>query len=220
VVFVTAATRPPRIDLAVLPELDDVDGGLLVRNDERDRERYRDSDLSGRDLTGSAFTECEFSATTLDGTQLRGARFVECRLTDSFAPSLLAARTSWRDVLVVNPRWGSAELFDADLTALYLRGGKIDYLNLRTSTITDLLIEDCTITDLDLGGCRGTRIALRNCRIETLDLTRAVLQDVDLRSTTLSTVNGLDGLRGVTIDDYQLSLFAPLFADHLGVVVD
>jgi len=42
---------------------------------------------------------------------------------------------------------------------------------------------------------------------------------VDLRSTTLSTVlstvNGLEGLRGVTIDDYQLSLFA----SHFGVVV-
>ena len=33
-------------------------------------------------------------------------------------------------------------------------------------------------------------------------------------------VNGLEGLRGVTIDEYQLSLFAPLFATHLGVVVD
>jgi len=43
---------------------------------------------------------------------------------------------------------------------------------------------------------------------------------VYLRSTTLSTVNELEGLRGVTIDDYQLSLFAPVFASHLGVVVD
>ncbi|MES2092307.1 MAG: hypothetical protein V4531_00635 [Actinomycetota bacterium] len=93
---------------------------------------------------------------------------------------------------------------------MHVRGGKIDYLNLRTSTITDL----------DLGGCRGTRIALRDCRIGTLDLTRAVLRDVDLRSTSFSTVNGLDGLRGVTIDDYQLTLFAPLFAAHLGVSVD
>ncbi|MHC5795799.1 pentapeptide repeat-containing protein [Lacisediminihabitans sp. FW035] len=216
----TASARPPRIDLAVLPVLDEVDGASLLRNDERDRERYSDSDLSARDLTGSVFTECEFSTPILDGTQLRGSRFVECRLTDSFAPSLLAARTSWRDVLVVNPRWGSAELFEADLTSVHVSGGKIDYLNLRTSKITDLLIEDCTITDLDLGGCRGTRIALRNCRIETLDLTRAVLADVDLRSTTLATVNGLDGLRGVTIDDYQLSLFAPLFASYLGVAVD
>ncbi|QNE47203.1 pentapeptide repeat-containing protein [Glaciihabitans sp. INWT7] len=216
----TAPTKAPRMPLVSLPPLDQTDGTLLARNDEREREHYRESDLTGYDLTGSLFTECDFSAVTLDGTQLRGARFVECLISDSFAPSLLAARTTWREGVIVNPRWGSAELFEADITSVHLRGGKIDYLNLRTSTITDLLIEDCTITDIDLGGCRGTRIALRNCRVDTLDVTRATLADVDLRSTSLATVNGLEGLRGVTIDDYQLSLFAPLFASHLGVVVD
>lgn len=195
------------------------DGSLLVARDEREAERFTRDDLTGYDLTGSSFVECEFEAVTFSGTQLRGARFVESRFTDPFAPTFLAARTTWRDVSVENPRWGSAELFEADLTAVRISGGKIDYLNLRTSRLTDVVIEDCTITDLDLGGCRGTRIALRNCRIGTLDLTRATLQDVDLRSTEFSTVNGLDGLRGATIDDYQLSLFAPLFATHLGVSV-
>lgn len=216
----TAPTKAPRIDHAKLPRLEEVDGGLLGRAEERDRQQFRGSDLTGLDLTGSSFTECAFTLTTLNGTQLRGCRFVECGIADSFAPTLLAAHTSWRDVLVENPRWGSAELFDADLASVHIHGGKIDYLNLRTSKITDLLIEDCSITDLDLGGCRGIRIALRNCRVETLDVTRAVLRDVDLRSTSLSSVNGLEGLRGVTIDDYQLSLFAPLFAEHLGLTVD
>lgn len=178
------------------PVLDEIDGRLLSGGVERDRERYRDCDLTGYDLTGSTFTECDFSTVTLYDAQLRGSRFVECHLSSSFAPSLLAARTSWREVLVENPRWGSAELFEADLSSVHVRGGKIDYLNLRTSKITDLLIEDCAVTDLDLGGCRGTRIALRNCRIETLDVTRASLMHVDLRSTALSTVNGLEGLGG------------------------
>ena len=216
----TAPTTAPWIPLVPLPDLVVIDGRSITRNDERDRERYCDADLTGYDLTAIHFTECDFAAVSLDDAQLRGARFVECRISDCFAPSLRAAGTTWREVVIVNPRWGSAELFEADIASMHLRGGKIDYLNLRTSTITDLLIEDCTITDLDLGGCRGTRIALRNCRLETLDVTRATLADVDLRSTTLSTVNGLEGLRGVTIDDYQLSLFAPLFASHLGVVVD
>jgi uncharacterized protein YjbI with pentapeptide repeats len=123
-------------------------------------------------------------------------------------------------VLIENPRWGSAELFEADAESLQIRGGKIDFLNLRNSRLIDVLIEDCTITDPDLGGCRGTRIALRNCRVGTLDVTRARLADVDLRSTPFSAVNGLDGLRGVTIDDDQLSLFAPLLAAHLGIRVD
>ncbi len=216
----TAPAKPPRITLVPLPALDAIDGRLLVGGDERDREHYRDSDLTGYDLAGTSFMECDFSSVILDDAQLRGSRFAESRITDSFAPSLLAARTHWREVLIDNPRWGSAEFYEADLASVHVRGGKIDYLNLRASKISDLLIEDCTITDLDLGGCRGARIELRNCRLETLDVTRATLADVDIRSTTLRSVNGLEGLRGVTIDEYQLSLFAPLFATHLGVVVD
>ena len=216
----TAPAKPPRITLIPLPALDTIDARLLVGRDERDREQYSDCDLTGNDLTGTSFSECDFSSVTLDDAQLRGSRFSESRITDSFAPSLLAARTHWREVLIDNPRWGSAELFEADLKSVHVRDGKIDYLNLRASTITDLLIEDCRITDLDLGGCRGTRIELRICRLETLDVTRAALADVDIRSTTLRTLTGLAGMRGVTIDEYQLSLFAPLFATHLGVVVD
>ncbi len=159
---VPTPTKPPRIALAELPELVSADGDSLLARDERDRQRYGGADLTGHDLTGSTFAECEFLAVTLDDTELRGTRFVESRIVDSFAPTLRAARTTWRDVLVENPRWGSAELFE----------------------------------------------------------TRATLVDVDLRTTTFATVNGLEGLRGVTIDDSQLSLFAPLLATHLGIRVD
>lgn len=192
----------------------------LAARDERDRESFGEADLTGYDLSGSSFSECEFTGVTMTDVQFRGSRFTESRFSSPFAPTFLAARTTWREVLIDAPRWGSAEMFEADVSALHIRAGKIDYLNLRNSVVTDLIIENCSITDLDLGGCRGTRIALRNCRISTIDLTRAVFVDVDLRTTTFDTVAGLDGLRGVTIDDYQLSLFAPLFAAHLGLIVD
>lgn len=213
-------TVPPRHIVARPVVLSDADASLLIAHDERDLERFADTDLTGYDLTGSSFTECEFASITLTDAELRGSRFIETRFVDSFAPTLRAARTSWREVRIENPRWGSAELFEADASDVHIRGGKIDYLNLRTAKISDLLIEDCTITDLDFGGCRGTRISLLNCRIDTLDVTRASLSDVDLRTSTFSTVSGLDGLRGVTIDDFQLSLFAPLLAAQLGIRVE
>ncbi len=187
---------------------------------ERDRQTFSHANLSECDLTGSSFSECEFVALTLTATQFRGARFTEIIFTTPFAPSFLAARSTWRDVLFDNPRIGSAEMFEADASALHIRGGKIDYLNLRNSRLTDVVIEDCNITDLDLGGCRGTRIALINCRIGALDLTRAALVDVDLRSSAFGAIIGLEGLRGTTIDDSQLSALAPLLAVHLGIRVE
>lgn len=214
-----AATRPPRLDF-LAPRVDDGDATVLVAHSECVGERFADSDLGGYDLTGSTFDECELSSLSLSETQFRGSRFIASRLTSPFAPTLLAARTVWRQVLIETPRWGSAELFESTLTSVHLKGGKIDYLNLRGATLTDVLIEDCAITDLDLGGMTGTRVGFTNCRIGTLDLTRATSVDVDLRTSEFLGVTGLEGLAGVTIDEFQLALFAPLLAAQLGIIVE
>jgi uncharacterized protein YjbI with pentapeptide repeats len=212
-------TKAPRLDFTA-PRVDDADPTVLAARSERVGERFADTDLGGYDLTGSTFDECEFASMSLSETQLRGSRFIASLLTAPFAPVLLAARTVWRDTRIEMPRWGSAQLFESTFTSVHIRGGKIDFLNLRGASLTDVLIEDCTITDLDLGVVTATRIALKNCRIGTLDLTRAMSMDVDLRSSEFAAVNGLEGLAGATIDDYQLSLFAPLLAAQLGIIVE
>ena len=122
-------------------------------------------------------------------------------------------------MLVQRPRWGSAELVDSGLTSVHLRDGKIDYLNARQSRWTDVLIEDCVITTLDLGGWVGSRVSLLRCRIGTLDVGGARFEDVDLRTSQLGVINGIDGLKGVTVDESQLMELAPLLARHLGIRV-
>lgn len=62
---VTSPAQPPGITVVPRPVLDEIDGRLLSGGVERDRERYRDCDLTGYDLTGSTFTECDFSTVTL-----------------------------------------------------------------------------------------------------------------------------------------------------------
>jgi len=212
-------TRAPRLDFRA-PRVDDADATVLVARSERIGERFSDTDLGGYDLTGSTFDECEFESLSFSETQLRGSRFIGSLLTAPFAPVLLATRTVWRDVRIEVPRWGSAELFESGFTSVHIHGGKIDYLNLRGATLTDVLFEDCAITDLDLSGVKATRVALKNCHIGTLDLTRATSRDVDLRSSEFAAVTGLEGLAGATIDDHQLSLFAPLLAAQLGINVE
>jgi uncharacterized protein YjbI with pentapeptide repeats len=213
-------TQPPKLTFSAPGHVADADALELRPSDQREGERYSDADLTDYDLSGTTFMECEFDAVTLTEAQLRGARFVDTLLTASFAPTLRAGRSSWRDVMIQSPRWGSAELFDGDLNSVHLRGGKIDYLNLRSARLTNVLIEDCQIGELDLGGVRADRVAIRNCRIGTLDLTRATCVNVDLRGSEFSAVNGLEGLRGVTVDGDQLAELAPVLAAHIGLIVE
>ncbi|AMM21909.1 hypothetical protein AX769_19365 [Frondihabitans sp. PAMC 28766] len=209
----------PRIDLVDPQDLSAGDSTTLRDRESHDAELFEGVDLTDVDLEGSSYSECRFESVLWGGAKLRGARFVESVLVEPFAPELSAARTTWRNVRVERPRWGSAELFDSELRGVRVEGGKIDYLNLRSATLEDVLLEGCSIGELDLGGVRATRVALVDCRIGTLDVTRATFSSVDLRGATFETLNGIEGLRGAVVDEFQVTLLAPLMAAQLGLVV-
>ncbi|TFB62023.1 pentapeptide repeat-containing protein [Cryobacterium sp. Hz7] len=214
-----ANTRGPRIDRIVLAGLTDSDGSHLRAGDSREAERFSACDLSGRDLTGIGLQECELRGVSLSDTQLRGASVADCAAGELHAAVFCAPRSSWRDVRVEHSRLGSLELYEATLRSVHIDESKLDFVNLRGATLTDVLLSNCIIEELDLGSATVQRFEMRDCRVGTLDVTRATLKDADLRSSDFSAIHGLEGLRGATIDDAQLSLLAPVFAAHLGIIV-
>jgi uncharacterized protein YjbI with pentapeptide repeats len=214
------ASPAPRITFAAPTGLRDGDVQTLEPHESREGERFDGGDLTGVDLSGASLMECVVDGVTLTDTGLRGARFVDTSLGASFATSLIAARSTWRRVRIENPRWGSAELFDAGLESVTISGGKIDFLNLRGAKLTDVLIENAQITELDIASCIATRVAIHNCRIETIDFTRATCLDVDLRESSFSRVLGIEGMRGTILNDLQLAEFAPVMAGLLGIRIE
>jgi len=215
-----AKKRGPQLDPLVLHDLLDTDGALVGRGDSREAERFTGVDFSDRDFTGTDFTECELRAVDLNGTVLRGSRWSECIATELHAAVFSAPRSSWREVRIEHSRLGSVELYDATLRGVQIDGSKLDFVNLRNATLTDVLISNCIIDELDLSGSAVQRLELRDCRIGTLDVAGARLSDVDLRSSDFSAVHSLEGLKGATIDEAQLSMLAPLLAAHLGILVE
>ncbi|MDQ2623742.1 MAG: pentapeptide repeat-containing protein [Actinomycetota bacterium] len=128
--------------------------------------------------------------------------------------------SSLHDVVLEGCRFGALEVYDAELTDVVVRGGKLDYVNLRGSRVRDVRFEGAWIGDLDLGDATATRVTFVDCRIGRLDVTRAQLKDVDLRGADLDALDGLGGLSGATISTEQLFRLAPGFAAHLGITVD
>jgi uncharacterized protein YjbI with pentapeptide repeats len=207
----------------VLPEprvLGPGDPATLGPHDERTGESWVGVDLTGRDLTAVTLTDCGIRSATLSEAILRSAQVVDSQVQDGFATTLLASRSAWRGVRLERLRVGSAELFDADLVSVALRASKVDDLNARGARWTDVLLEDCVIATLDLAGARLRRVAFDGCRIGTLELSGTTCTHVDLRTTSIGHVNGLEGLRGATIDTGQLIELAPALARHLGIAVE
>jgi uncharacterized protein YjbI with pentapeptide repeats len=220
----SATARPakitgPRLSPVRLENLRDDPSPDFQRGERYDGVRFGRAVADGLELSGTDFAECEFSGVSFNETQLRGATFRDCILAEVYAPVFTAPRATLRDVEISNPRWGSAELYESGWQSVRIDGGKLDYVNLRGARLTDVQISDCIINELDLGSVAGTRVSLKNCTIGTLDLSGAKLKDFDLRGTDFRTISGLGSLDGVIIDDYQLTLMAPLLAAHLGLVV-
>ena len=210
---------PPRLSPVRLADLRDDPSPAFQSGERYDGVRYSRASADGLELGGSDFAECDFQGVSFNETQLRGASFRDCILAEAYAPVFMAARSTLRDVEIGNPRWGSAELYESGWQSVRIDGGKLDDLDLRGATLRDVQISDCIINELELGSCTATRVALKNCTVGTLEFSGARLKDFDLRSTEFRTIRGLGSLAGLVVDDYQLTLLAPLLASQLGVVV-
>lgn len=201
------------------PDLTEITAGELEEEGHHDAERLTGADLRDRTLRGLALSECAWSDVQLSGADLTAARFADTTFSALDAAVLKAPRSSWRDMTVDRSRFGSADLYDAQWQSVRFTDCKLGYLNLRGSRLKDVVFERCTIDELDLGGANAMRVSLLETDVGTLDLTRATLQHVDLRGAELSTLVGVEHLRGAVVSEYQLQQLAGMIAQQLGITV-
>jgi len=214
------ALAAPSIDPLELHDLEDGDVARLEAHGMVDATRFEGGDISGEDLSGLSFNECELIGVTVHETQLRAARFVSTRIERMNAPVFTAARATVRDAEIRSSRMGSMELYDTEWQNVVVSNSKLGFVNLRAARMRDVRFTGCTIDELDLSGAQLSRVAFDDCSVETLRLDGARLTHVDLRGLDLHVIAGIEGMRGATLSHEQTVLMAPLFAEHLGVRVD
>jgi uncharacterized protein YjbI with pentapeptide repeats len=209
--------RPPEQVTLTLPPLRE--GSLdAVAGDRRyDALHFAEADLSGLDLARATFAECVFERVGLHETDLRGAHLVESRLSQVDAAVFTAPRSSWRQTVLERSRLGAVETYETTWRSLLVSDCKLGYLNARGSVWTDVTLRGCSIDELDLSGAKLTRVAFADCRIGTLRAAGATLADVDLRGARLEVIDGLAGLAGAWVSEFQLTELAPLLAEHLKI---
>lgn len=207
------------MDAPELPDLADGRVSDLAERADLSGLRFAGLDLSGRDLTGSRFVECELSDLVVEDTKLTAVRLIDCSLENLDVPVLLAARPMWRNVSLRASRVGSAELYDGEWGSVVVTGSRLGFLNFRHSTLTDVEFNGCRIAELDLSGATATQVRFVDCDVETLTLTGARLKDVDLRGARISVIAGISAMSGTVIDETQLVELAPLLAAEAGITV-
>jgi uncharacterized protein YjbI with pentapeptide repeats len=181
--------------------------------------RFHDLDLTGRDASSGRLLECSIIDCRLDGVVLDGTRVLDCELAGLGATTLSASRSTWRGVTIVNCRFGALDGASAALTDVEIRGGKIDFLNLRGASLARVSISDCWLGEMHLGGASVSELTLTDCRVDSLEMRGVVASQVDLRGADLRLVDGVEHLRGCRISAVQLQHLAPALAAHVGLLV-
>jgi uncharacterized protein YjbI with pentapeptide repeats len=209
-----------RINDIHLPELADGFAGDLGAHEKVDGLRFDGTVLDGLDLAGVSLNECKLTGVSAHETDLRASTFVDVAVDRLNAPILSAPRSTWRNLVVMGSRIGSAELYESTLRSVHFFGCKFGYLNLRGSSLLDVRFTNCVIDELDLGGATTERLDFQSTETRVLDVTRARLTNIDVRDLQFRQVNGLEGLKGATMSERQVAELAGVFAAHLGIVVE
>ncbi|MEV7692843.1 pentapeptide repeat-containing protein [Microbacterium sp. NPDC089189] len=178
-------------------------------------------DLTGVDLTGVGLGESRLVDITARELTLGATSFVDTVIERLDVPALTGPSGALRDVTLTDSRIGSADLSNATWRSVHLVGCRLGYVNLHGSRLTDVLFTDCTIDELDLTAAVAERVAFAGTSLRALTVQQARLTDVDLRSLDPGRIDGIEGLRGATLNSRQLDAVAPALARALGIhIVD
>ncbi|MFE9931391.1 pentapeptide repeat-containing protein [Streptomyces sp. NPDC005533] len=213
---VKAARRPE----LRLPELVAWDGGGLESDGDYDGLEFADLDLAGQEGIGARFMDCAVRRCALDEAGLAKARLLDSVLEGVRGVGTDLSGASWRDVELVDARLGGVQMHGAVLERVVVRGGKIDYLNLRKARLKDVVFEGCVLVEPDFAGAVLERVEFRDCALRGVDFSGVRMKDVDLREATeLGIARGVDSLAGAVISPAQLFDLAPALAAQLGLRV-
>lgn len=217
----TAAPKPPTIDHGNLVEglLGDIGPEEFLEGLD-----FTDLDLAEVDARGTTFLDSGLTRVTFGDAEAHadftGVRLSGVRLVDSRADTLTMPQANVLHTEISGCRIGAGVCFDSVWEKVVIENCRISYLNLRSAKLTDVEFRGCTIDELDLGTGTAKRVAFPETTIADLQLEGANLGSVDLRGLAPRRISGIHSLKGATIDEQQLMVFADLFARELGITIE
>ncbi|MEU7147319.1 pentapeptide repeat-containing protein [Streptomyces sp. NPDC045456] len=204
-----------------LPELQAYADAELETEGDYDGLEFADTDLTGQSGRGARFMDCALRRCALDEAVLSRARFIDSVLDGVRGVGTDLSQVSLRDVEVLDARLGGVQMHAAVLERVVVRGGKIDFLNLRKAKLRDVAFEGCVLVEADFAGAELGRVSFDDCTLTRADFSGVRMRDVDLRGVArLDIARGIDRLAGAVISSAQLMDLAPAFAAEIGVRVE
>lgn len=109
-------------------------------------------------------------------------------------------------------------MFSSAMRRVVFHNCKLDSVNLRAADLRDVTFADCLLRDVDFGGAGLDGVSFPGSDLDGVRFPRARMKNVDLSGAVrLEISEGIDALRGATINNVQMMDLAPVFAQVLGI---
>lgn len=217
-------TEPPRAPKITLGSLTPGYLGDLGAEEFLEGMEFNDLDLTEVDSAQATFLDCTLTRVNFGQAEapanLTGGRFSGTRVDDCRADTWTMPRGSLLHTEIRGTRIGAGVTHDSVWEKVRFENCRISYLNLRGAALTDVEFRDCVIDEIDLDRAKVSRVAFPGSSVGAFQCEGATLGSVDIRGLQPHKISGVHSLRGATIDDTQLMLFADLFARELGITVE
>ncbi|QIS04473.1 pentapeptide repeat-containing protein [Nocardia brasiliensis] len=177
-------------------------------------------ELEDADVRHARFGESAFTSVAFHRGSMRHTRFADVWLRNVRWVGTELADTSWLDGELIAGALSGVDFAGARLRRVRFEGCKFDAVNFRTAQLREVSFVECVLRDCDFGDAALHTVTFPGSTLHSTVLRRATLTKVDLRGArALDITEGLDALRGATIDNGQLMELAPALAQHLGIIV-
>ncbi|NJC56990.1 pentapeptide repeat-containing protein [Brevibacterium marinum] len=217
----THSPRPPKITMGtpMTGYLGDIGPEEFLEGME-----FSDLDPAEVDSAQTTFLDCALNRINFGLAEapadFTGARLSGTTIADSRADTWSIPRANLVHTEITGTRVGAGIVHDSVWEKVRFENCRISYLNLRGAKLTDVEFRDCVIDEIDLDRAKANRVSFPGSTVGVFQCEDAMLGSVDLRGLQPHRISGIHSLRGATIDEMQLMLFAELFARELGITVE
>lgn len=158
---------------------------------------FRDADLTGAVLVDSEFSDTVFEHPKLANATFRGGSLTRVVFEGGRLTGLQVAETEIHDVV-----W---------------RTCGADMATFRHAKLERVTFQDCVLREADFMGLRGDWVRFHDCDLRGANFHHAEFTSSEFRRCRMDDIEGIEGLRGTSMELEQMLTLAPAMARALGV---
>jgi uncharacterized protein YjbI with pentapeptide repeats len=179
----------------------------------------RSEDITGVSAYSATIRESVFEKLSAAGVELEKLSLMHIVVDHGDLTAANCEGSAWQTVHFIDSRCSGLKLQTSILKDVTFTHCKLDLVNFRYTKLKRVRFVNCILDEADFYMAELDHVYFESCSLQKTEFSSAKCKDVDLRTSDLTAVSGISGIKGATINSMQLIELGPLLAKNIGISV-